>query len=194
MKLGPEFIDVSTLPQARIDLRYASENNFMKRNVYGSFVTAYLHRIAFEKLRHAGQALEGHRPGWKLLVFDALRPRSAQKILFAFVEGTDQEPYIAPPVPGSIHNFGMAVDLSLLDERGEEVDMGTPFDDFRELAQPRHEERFLASGHLTPQHVENRRFLRSLMLEAGFLGIPHEWWHFEALPRDQVRDHFIIVE
>lgn len=192
--LGPEFIELSQIPHVRIDLRYASTNNFLSRDIYGSFRKACLHQVAFNKFHQAAQELSRRQPGWSFLVFDALRPRSAQKILFAAVEGTEQEPYIANPNPGSIHNYGMAIDLSLADGHGNEVDMGTPFDDFRELAQPRYEQKFLASGDLNQAQVQNRRFLRELMLGAGFHGIPHEWWHFEALPREQIRDHFRIVE
>ena len=72
--------------------------------------------------------------------------------------------------------------------------MGSGFDDFRDLSQPSLEEKFLASGELSAEHHANRLLLRSCMTDAGFLIIPHEWWHFEALPRADVRAGFRIIE
>lgn len=191
---GPEFRRLLTLPSVRVDLRYASANNFVGRDLYGDFREAYLHEVAFAKFARANEFLRERQPGWSFLVFDALRPRSVQRVLFAQVAGTDQEKYVAPPDKGSIHNFGFAIDLSLADERGHEVDMGSGFDDFRDLSQPALEDEFFRRGDLTSQHLANRQLLRSCMTDAGFLTIPHEWWHFEALPRADVRAAYRIIE
>lgn len=93
-----------------------------------------------------------------------------------------------------MHNFGLAVDLTLADTNGVEVDMGTPFDSFAELAQPQLEKRFAASGDLTLTQLEGRRLLRRVMVDSGFKTIPHEWWHFNALDSDEARARFRIVE
>src|SRR5215471_65510 len=124
----PDYSDVSDIPNVHVDLRYASDNNFLGENLYGDFHRCFLHRVAAEKLRQAAHNLQQTRPGWKLLVFDCLRPRSLQEQLFAAVKGTPRQPYVANPRTGSIHNYGLAVDLSLEDEKGHEVDMGTKFD------------------------------------------------------------------
>src|SRR5215471_14798719 len=127
---NPDYSDVSTLPNVHVELRYASENNFLGKNLYGDFHRCFLHRVAAEKFRRAARALVEKRPGWRLLVFDCLRPRSLQEKLFAAVKGTPRQQYVANPRSGSVHNYGFAIDLSLEDEQGREIDMGTGFDDF----------------------------------------------------------------
>lgn len=185
---------LSHIENVKIDLRYATPNNFMGENLYGEFNEAFLHKVAFEKLKKAAAQLKVEKPGYKLLVYDALRPRSVQRRLFAKVKGTDKEEYVADPVKGSIHNFGFSIDLSLANEAGQELDMGTPYDDFTELAQPQKEEQFLKAGKLTAAQIENRKLLRKVMTGAGFLQLPNEWWHYDALPSAQVRKTQKIVE
>ena len=72
--------------------------------------------------------------------------------------------------------------------------MGTGFDDFRDLAQPKLEEKFLASGELTAEQLKNRLLLRSLLEGQGFKVLEHEWWHFNALPKDQVYGQHPVLE
>lgn len=188
------YIDVSDIPNVDVQLRYASENNFLKRNLYGDFHRCLLQRLAAAKLRSAAASLEEIRPSWKLLIFDCLRPRSLQEKLYAAVKGTDRQPYVANPRTGSIHNYGLAVDLSLEDGQGHEIDMGTPFDDFTPLAQPAREQENLEAGRLSQGQLQNRRLLREVMTQAGFIQLPIEWWHYDALPKDEVRKNFKIVE
>lgn len=190
----PDFVDLSTIPGVAIDLKYASRDNFMGENLYGDFRTALLHRIAAGQLEVSSMVLQALKPGWKLLVFDGLRPRAVQRQFWNRVKGTPQQEYVADPDTGSIHNFGFAVDVSLMDEGGREVDMGTSFDDFSPLSEPRREDEFLKAGKLTPEQVDNRRILRRVMSEAGFIQYPIEWWHFDALPADIVRKNYPIVE
>jgi D-alanyl-D-alanine dipeptidase len=95
--------------------------------------------------------------------------------------------YLADPARGSIHSYGMALDITLLDETGKELDMGTGFDDMTDLSHPALEEGFLVAGKLTEAQVVNRRLLREAMLEAGFFGIRTEWWHFDCGDRELVR-------
>ena len=189
-----EFVNLESIKHIVIDLRYAGSNNFMGENLYGDFKKAYLHPLAAEKLKTAANLLQKKKPGWKLLIFDALRPLAVQRKLFSRVKGTNKEAYVANPEYGSVHNFGFAVDIGLLDEKGQEVDMGTPFDDFTQLAQPALEEQFLKSGKLTEIQVKNRKLLRNAMEEAGFIQLPLEWWHFDALPGNEVRKKYNIVK
>ena len=189
-----DYQDISGIHGVKIDLRYASSNNFMGQDLYGGFKTPYLHKIAAAKLRKAAELLQERKPGWELLIFDALRPRSIQRLLWEKVKGTPQEPYVANPKTGSIHNYGFAVDLTLLDDQGKELNMGTPFDDFRDLAQPRYEEKFLKDGTLTVAQAANRKLLRSIMEDAGFQPLPLEWWHYDALPKSEVKSRYKIVE
>lgn len=189
--------DYVEIPESRalaIDLRYATTNNFVGKNMYGKFNRAYLHRLAADKLAKAEQNLQRDHPGYRLVIFDALRPRSVQYLLWEQVKGTDKQTYVANPAGGSIHNFGFAVDISVLDENGKELDMGTPYDDFTPLSQPQREEQYLKEGKLTEAQIRNRRILRKAMEEAGFIQLPVEWWHYDALPKSEVRSRYKIVE
>ena len=114
--------------------------------------------------------------------------------MWSLVKQTPQQPYVANPDKGSLHNFGFAIDLSLIDSSGNPLDMGTAFDFFGPLAEPRKENDFLKQGKLSSEQVRNRQILRSIMQEAGFVQLPIEWWHFDALPRQEVQDHYRIVE
>lgn len=190
----PDYSELSSFPGVVVDLKYAGDDNFMSKNVYREFNRAFLHRRAADMLRKASEILRRERPGHKLLVLDALRPRSVQRLLWAHVEGTDQEAYVANPDRGSMHNYGCAVDLTLIDEKGAWLDMGTGFDAFLPLSQPKLEEHYLATGELTRGQLENRLVLRRAMTGAGFHQLPHEWWHYDAFPGDEVRKNFRIIE
>lgn len=114
--------------------------------------------------------------------------------MWEIVRGTDKQKYVANPKTGSIHNYGCAVDLSIVDENGKELDMGTPFDYFGDLAQPRFEKKFLEEGKLTRTQIKNRQLLRHVMQKSGFQGILSEWWHFNGYPRKYVKEHYTIIE
>jgi zinc D-Ala-D-Ala dipeptidase len=188
------YADVSNLPNVHVSLRYASENNFMGKNVYGDFHSCFLHQVAADKFRQAAGALQKEHPGWRFLIFDCLRPRSLQEKLFAVVKGTAQQPYVADPRTGSLHNYGFAIDLSLEDQNGHELNMGTHFDDFTALSQPDHERQYLEAGKLTKEQLDNRLVLRGIMQRAGFTQLPIEWWHYDALSKEEVKGHYKVVE
>jgi D-alanyl-D-alanine dipeptidase len=87
--------------------------------------------------------------------------------------------YLSPPYETSLHNYGCAVDLTILDLlQNKPLDMGTGFDEFIPLSQPVQEWKFLKSGELSREAFDNRRLLRVVMKKAGFASIPSEWWHF----------------
>lgn len=194
LSLSREFVEILPSKEMAIDLRYASLNNFTGQNLYGDLKKAYLHRIAAEKLAKAAAILQTLRPGHQMVIYDALRPRSAQQILWSHVKGTSKEQYVANPQGGSMHNFGFAVDLSLYDASGKELDMGTLFDDFTPMSQPRLEDQFLKEGKLSETQIQNRHLLRKAMEEAGFIQLPIEWWHFDALPKSEVKANYKIIE
>ena len=177
-----------------VDLRYASSNNFVGQNLYGGFSQAWLHRVAYIKLTKAARLLQKQRPGYRLKIYDALRPRSVQRVLWQKVKGSAQQKYVARPERGSIHNYGFAVDVSIVGPVGNELDMGTGFDDFRPLSQPRLEQHFRAIGQLSQNQLDNRLLLRTVMTRAGFTQLPLEWWHFDAMPAAKVRRGFSIIE
>ena len=189
-----EFVKLEETAEVKILLKYASSDNFMKENLYREFNSCYLHKDAFVKFQKAIQLLKEPKSRRRFILYDCLRPRSIQYKLWEKVKGTSKEPYVANPEKGSIHNFGFALDLSLLDENGKELDMGTLFDDFTSLSEPTQEKAFFKKGKLTPSQFANRKILRNILLQAGFEQRPNEWWHYDAFPAKFVKKRYTIVE
>ena len=186
----PDFRHLSGISGISVDLRYASAHNFVGRDLYSPYDCAWLHREAAGALEQVVQWLAAQRPGYTVLVLDAVRPQRVQEQLWAALEGTGLRDYLADPARGSIHSFGMALDVTLLDESGAELDMGTDFDDLSERSQPLLEQQMLAKGEITRLHVGNRLLLRDAMQQAGFVGISSEWWHYDLGDRELVRQTF----
>lgn len=188
-----DFRALAAIDGIRVDLRYASANNFVGRDLYSPLDCAWIHRDAARALERVVAWLKRERSDVSLLVLDALRPQRVQEQLWAALAGTGLRMYLAEPKRGSIHSFGMAVDATLEDKSGRELDMGTPFDDLTERSHPAKELAFLAEGKLTAAHVANRKLLRNAMIHAGFHGIHTEWWHFDCGDRVKVRAEFARV-
>ncbi len=184
------FVEVLPTNEIVLDLKYATDDNFMNANLYDSFDRCFLSQTAFEKLQAAATVLKKQHPELQFRIWDALRPASIQSQMFEHLQGTPFETYVAAPEPGSMHNFGMAVDLSLQTKDGELLEMGTDFDHFAELAQPIKEDHFLKTGELSSRAYAHRLLLRRLLEAQGFQVLPHEWWHFNALPADKVYGQF----
>lgn len=154
----------------RVDLRYASKDNFMGRAMYPAGAEALLNREAALALSRANAALKPK--GYVLLVWDAYRPWSVTR---AFWEATppNKRQFVADPAKGSVHNRGCAVDVTLFDlHSGAEVEMPSGFDEMTERAYPHY------SGG-TPSARRNRDLLRATMEAQGFSVYPTEWWHFD---------------
>lgn len=187
------FRHLSSIAGIAVELRYATPDNFVGRDLYNPLDCAWLHRDAAAALEQAVAWLARQRPGYQLLILDALRPQRVQEQLWETLQGTDLLGYIAEPVRGSIHSFGMALDLTIIDETGRELDMGTAFDDLSERSQPALETLMLVRGELTRAQCDNRHLLRNAMLLAGFYGINSEWWHFDCGDRQHVRRTYTRV-
>ena len=183
----PQFVRLSRVRGVQHDLRYASRNNFAGRSLYGNLDCAWLRAEAAAGLEAAAQWLAVQQPGWVLLVLDALRPQRVQEAIWADVEGTPMAMYFAHPGRGSIHSWGMAVDVTLRGPDGVEADMGSGFDEMSTLSHPDLHAEHLASGALTAAHVARRDLLRQAMARGGFDGIGTEWWHFDHGERSRVR-------
>lgn len=178
-----------------VDLRYASKNNFMKMNMYGSIDQAYLHPDVVKKLVQAQKQLKDSLPNHSLVVLDATRPVSVQQLMWDEIDvpASKKSKYLSNPKYGSLHNFGAAVDLSIVNEKGKLLDMATPFDSFEKLAYPFYEDQYLASGKLSQKQYNNRKLLHNLMIEAGFMGITTEWWHYNSCYRKEAKKKYLIV-
>jgi zinc D-Ala-D-Ala dipeptidase len=185
-----DFRHLRTIAGIDIDLRYQSANNFVGRDLYSPLDCAWLHHEGAAALERAVAWLAREHAGLTLLVLDALRPQRVQQALWDSLAGTDLRMYLANPERGSIHSFGMAIDITLRDSAGHELDMGTPFDDLTALSHPKLEAKHLAEGALTSAHIAHRTILRTAMQHAGFQGISTEWWHFDCGDRDRVRREF----
>ncbi|MES2350435.1 MAG: M15 family metallopeptidase [Pseudomonadota bacterium] len=189
----PEFRHLDSIAGIAVDLRYATPDNFVGRDLYTPLDCAWLHKDAAAALERVVAWLAERRPDCQVLVLDALRPQRVQEQLWQALQGTELLGYIADPARGSIHSFGMALDLTLLDAQGREFDMGTGFDDLSERSHPALEARLLTSGELTQQQIDNRRLLRDAMFQAGWVGINSEWWHFDCGDRLLVRRDYTRV-
>lgn len=188
------FTEIKNNSEIVLDLKYSTTDNFMQADVYGGFHRCFMAPPAAKMLSRACAELKAHHPDLQFHIWDTLRPRSIQAQFYDHLKGTPFQNYVAAPHPGSLHNFGMAIDLTLQTRDGELLDMGTGFDDFRDLAQPKLEKQFLASGELTEAQYQNRLLLRGLLESQGFKVLEHEWWHFNALPKEQVYGQYPILE
>ena len=190
----PDFRPLSSIAGIAVDLRYAGPHNFVGRDLYGRLDCAWLHRLAADGLERAVAQVAADAPGHRVLVLDALRPHRVQVLLWQHLEGSGLRQYVADPARGSIHSFGMALDVTLLDAEARELDMGSGFDEMNERSHPRLEAEHLAHGVLTPAQVDHRALLRRAMAAGGFNGVDNEWWHFDMLDRQHVRQHFTRID
>jgi D-alanyl-D-alanine dipeptidase len=161
-------IDIQKVnPNIVLDIRYAKDNNFLKRKVYPK-ERCVLRGAAIRRLAQVQQDLE--KRGLGLKVFDCYRPLSVQKLMWQI---KPDPRYVANPARGSRHNRGAAVDLTLVDRNGKELEMPTDFDNFTERAH-----RNYRGG--SAQARKNSKLLEDVMKKYGFIPLATEWWHFDA--------------
>jgi len=193
---GYGLVDVKTLDSTIVvDLRYASNYNFLGRNLYGEIHKAYLQKDVAIKLAKASQLLRSEHASLRIVVLDAARPLSIQQQMWTDVNlpNGNKEKFVASPYIGSLHNYGAAVDVTLCNQNGIYLDMGTSFDSFSDTAYTINEEDLLRVGKLTQTQYQNRKLLRKIMTAAGFYPIETEWWHFNACSRNYARTHYPII-
>lgn len=185
----------SLSPQIAVDLRYATTNNFMHTLLYEELDSAYLEKGFAKRIAKAQQLLEEEKPGYRLVIFDAARPISVQRKMYARVEGTPLKVYVANGKKGGRHNYGVAVDLSIMDNKGKLLDMGTPFDHFGKEAHTDKEEELVRQGLISPQARKNRVLLRTIMGKVGLRCYHREWWHFqEKIDMPEVRKRYKLLD
>lgn len=184
------------IPGIKVELKYSSTDNFFGQDVYGDLTKAFLQPEVADRLKNAQEKLQASYPNLTLMIYDGVRPLSVQQILWDNLDKPeDLKPlYVADPKVGSLHNFGVAVDLTIYDnESGEPLDMGTAYDFFGYAAYPDREKQMLSEGKITKAQVANREILRKVMTSNGFSGIGSEWWHFNAFSRQEAGEKFKIV-
>jgi D-alanyl-D-alanine dipeptidase len=169
-KREARLVELITLdPTIKLDIRYATDNNFVGRKVYPE-ARAFLQRPAAKALVRVHHKLK--KQGLGLVIFDGYRPWAITK-LFWEVTPEDKRKFVANPAKGSKHNRGCAVDLSVFDlKTGELLPMPSGYDELTERASPDYK-------GATSQESAHREMLRRMMEAEGFTVNPNEWWHFD---------------
>ena len=178
-----------------VSLLYATADNFTGQVLYNDLTEAYLHPEAAEALLKAQQLLKEEHPDYTLIVYDATRPMSAQRRMWDLVKGTSKNIYVSNPARGGgLHNYGLAVDVSILDAMGTPLSMGTEVDHLGSEAHITQEAQLVKSGVITRQEKENRELLRKVMRGAGFRALHSEWWHFNLYSRETAKQKYKLIE
>lgn len=147
------------------DLKYATDDNFLKETVYDC-AECYLRYKTIKALILASESFE--KDGYKIKLFDCYRSLDVQKKMWKIVNNPS---YVANPKTGSVHNRGKAVDLTLVDSDGNELDMGTDFDFFGPKSAHNYK-------RLSKKVLKNRLYLKNIMEKSGFSALASEWWHY----------------
>jgi D-alanyl-D-alanine dipeptidase len=147
------------------DMKYATTDNFLKAKVYDC-AECFLRLKTVKALIAANT--EFMKMGYKIKIFDCYRPLDIQKRMWKIVPNPS---YVADPSKGSIHNRGGAVDITLVDANGKELDMGTTFDFFGIEASHKYQ-------NFSQQIKDNRELLKTTMIKNGFNLLESEWWHY----------------
>ncbi len=147
------------------DMKYATADNFLKQKVYDC-EECYLRMKTIKNLMDANA--EFMQKGYRIKLFDCYRPLDIQKKMWEIVPNAD---YVADPKKGSVHNRGGAIDITLVDDDGKELDMGTPFDFFGIKASHNYKD-------LPNRVLKNRAYLNEVMLKHHFKSFESEWWHY----------------
>lgn len=185
-------VDIRSLNSSiKVDLKYSSKDNFIGEDMYGSLNTCYLQRDFACRVAKAQDELTRLHPGYSLLIYDGGRPMSVQRKMYERVANTPLRIYVAPAKQGGRHNYGVAVDLTIVNDRGEVLDMGTPFDYFGEEAHIGNEDALVKSGRFKAVVKGNRALLQRVMRSAGMRPYDKEWWHYqELIPMSEVRKRY----
>lgn len=186
------FVDIRSVDSTiQVSLMYARADNFTGQVLYDDLREAYLHPKAAQALAKAQHILKTTHPELSLKVFDAARPMHIQQKMWNTVAGTPKNIYVSNPKNGGgLHNYGMAVDVTLCDAKGDTLPMGTHIDYLGRQAHIDTEADMVRRGQLTRQEQKNRQLLRSVMREAGFKALRTEWWHFNFITRAQAKAHY----
>jgi D-alanyl-D-alanine dipeptidase len=147
------------------DMKYATNDNFLKEKVYPC-AECFLRVKTVKSLLEANKTFL--QQGFRIKLYDCYRPKAIQKKMFQLVPDAN---FVADPKKGSIHNRGGAVDISLVDSLGVEVNMGTKFDFFGKEASHNYQ-------NLSDEILANRKFLKEIMLQNNFKIFESEWWHY----------------
>lgn len=201
-------VDIQSLDdEIEVLLKYATEDNFVGQNMYGTLRKAFFRPHFAKKIVEAQRLLRERHPNYSLLIYDAARPLSVQKRMRKAVEGTPLTAYVADGARGGRHNYGVAVDLTIINDNGQILDMGAPFDHFgRESWIGTDKNTTLASykayvewqrkeGIISDEAARNRTLLLEIMDAVGLRPYVKEWWHFqERISMSATRERYKLLD
>ena len=194
--IAAQLANVSIIdPTIQVDLVNSDpEKNFFRVNFYDGLNRAYLQKEIALKLAGAQKILKKNHPEYSLQILDAARPRSVSWAMYEEMKGTMFEKFVADPEKGSMHNYGVAVDITIVNKEGEEIDMGiSPFR--RSTIRIYWDYALKKLGiYPTEEQINNRKILSDTMIEAGFIPLSFEWWHFDGMEKEKARKIYKIVE
>ena len=196
-----------------VDLKYSSEDNFVGEDMYGELEDAYFEREFADRVARAQRILQSRHPEYTLLIYDAARPISVQRYMHQLVQGTEFEDFVADGTRGGRHNYGVAVDLTIVHKDGTPLDMGAEFDEFSDAAAVKgapdtsdpktrsvdvYEAYILslvAQDVISTEAANNRILLIEVMHEAGLVPYRREWWHFEEImSMSETRNRYQLLD
>ena len=190
-------VDVKTIDSSiHVDLVNSDRSkNFFKKDYYNGLDKAYLLKEVAEKLSKAQQILKKKQPNYSLSIMDASRPNSVSWMMYEDVKGTVFEKYVANPKTGSMHNYGAAIDLTIVNEKEKRINMGLiPFYKSRLGVKFAYLWKKLTGKGMSEEAKENRKLLKDVMLEAGFYPLDFEWWHFNGFEKSYVRKNYQMIK
>lgn len=189
-------IDIKTLDNSiEVSLMYSRKDNFSGDVLYHNLSKAFLHLMAAKALVKAQTLLKQLRPDLSLRIYDAARPMSIQQIMWDKVKNTSKDIYVSNPAHGGgLHNYGLAVDITLCKVNGDTLDMGTKVDHMSKLSHIDNEQQLVNSGKISKTAQQNRQLLRKVMQYAGFKPLRTEWWHFNFKSRAEAKKNFRVIQ
>lgn len=189
-------VDIAQIDSSiAVHLVYATPYNFMGKRLYHGLTHAFMLPQVAKGLVEAQKKLKAIRPDLCFIIYDAARPISIQYEMWNTVKDTDKRDFVADPTKGrGMHNYGIAVDLTLMDCTGYPLPMGSCYDYFGDESRVSLEPELLESGRITQREMNNRLLLRKVMEESGFKVDNAEWWHFNLVMPEQTRKELKVIE
>ena len=189
-------VNVQSLdPTIEVSLMYSRPDNFTGRVLYDYLREGYLHPKAAKALVVAQQRLKQLRPELSLIIFDATRPMSIQQKMWDVVKNTPKYFYVSNPARGGgMHNYGMAVDISICRVGGDTIPMGATVDFMGDLSHIDKEDLLVKNKRITEEARANRKLLREVMAAGGFMPLRTEWWHFNLCSRQEAKRYYKVIK
>ncbi|MCP4130180.1 MAG: M15 family metallopeptidase [bacterium] len=188
-------IDIHTIdPTIKVKLVNSNKwDNYFSENYYEGLQKAYLQRTVAIKLSKAQKILKKRYPNFSLHIMDAARPYSVSVKMYKKMKGTRFEKYVANPKRGSMHNYGAAVDITIVNEKEEIIDMGMiPF--YKTKVGVIISYLLHKGKKLTKTQSANRKLLKNVMISAGFKPLSFEWWHFNGYSKSYIRKTYSMIK